>query len=154
MIFYTNDLEDIANIPSTYTVLLLSTNIREPHPNSRVFICNADLTYSNNKKEAEKKFMKKLKEQYKTQIASIVHLSEKADSCNSIVLVGDAHYNKTVACCNQTKIICKYIEKRYGCKCFKFTNDILRETRMQTKLSSDGYLKLASDILKIVEDRK
>ena len=154
MIFYTNDLKDIANIPSTYTVLLLTPNIREPHPNSRVFICNADLTYTDNKKETEKKYMKKIKEKYKTQIASIVHLSEKADSCNSIVLVGDAAYNKSVIRCNQPKVICKYIEKRYGCKCFKFTNDIVREMRMQTKLSSDGYLKLASDILKIVEDRK
>lgn len=154
MIFYTNDLEDIANIPSNYTVLLLSTNIREPHPNSILFICNADLTFTTNKKEAEKKFIKKLKEKYKTQIASIVHLSEKADTSNSLVLVGDIHYNKTVAHCNQAKVICKYIEKRYGCKCFKFTNDIVREMRMQSKLSSDGYLKLANDILKIVEDRK
>ena len=145
MLFYTKNKDDIQDIPETYLVLILSNSIKNiSHSNYRRVNLNPSINFSSecDKKELKKRYLKKIKKEYKNQIAAIVQAACRTDQLNSIVMVYNDKYEF-----DYMKVICKYIEDRYNYKCFKFTNTITRDMRKLSKIDKEGQIRLSEDLI-------
>ena len=136
--------KDISKIPSSYIVMDIG-NAKGIHHDNLVNIkmlpkddCNKD------------EYIHSLITTYKEGIAIITNYLVKNKHNKSIVIVvNEDLLGKRAIDINPTKLICKFIEDRYGYKSFKFTNTVVRKMLEQSKFNADGLIKLIKDMDKV-----
>lgn len=137
--------KDIDKIPSSYLVLnIASSNRKIKHNNLKKLelLPDSNIKTVGKRYKEKDKYNHKLMTDYKESITVIANY-----------LINHSHNQSVVIICkkgewsiNLAKLICKYIEKRYEYKSYKFTNTVVKDMRENSKFTQEGLTRLVKDM--------
>lgn len=145
MLFYTSEEDHLDMIPSSYNVIALTQshilgNCRYVRIDNNALIPNINKGFS--KKEKKNMYINKLKDM-KLLVAYIAK-DTFGNQSESIVIYCT---KDDIERCgfNFIKTLCKFMEKKYNIKPFKFTTTVTREMRRDAYMTDDDKYKVLKD---------
>lgn len=139
-----NSQSDIDKIPSTYTIINITSKKKMPnHSNIKNLNITPDTEVG--KDDPKERYIYKLNTKYREYLVVLTNMLINTPSAQSIVITCSSKECEKYGF-NVAKVISKYIESRYDYKAFKFTNTVTKSMRLESIFSDKGLTKLIKDM--------
>lgn len=145
MLFYTSDEKDLELIPSSYNVIALTQSHLTNNNCKYVRLDNSLIPNINGSlSKDEKKDAYKIKLQELKALVAYIAKDTFGHQAESIVLYCNDKDIERYGF-NYVKAICKFMNKRYGIKPFKFVTTVTKDMRLDAQIDEASKYKILKD---------